>query len=397
MKAMRTFLAGMAIGSAVLSPALMAQDGTSAKLINDAGRPIYLSPMLSFTIDDSARATKNGVGGQFSVGARVFSFLAVEGSAYYTHFNDQANTTVGSPTEVVGYGGNLLIFPFPEDWALRNLYAVIGGYSAEGKNQVAANGGLIDYDSSVFDAGLGYLTAFQLGGNPAALRLEARFREDAHDEPLAGQGGTDSFEDAVLNVGLLFPLFYTPPPIPEPEPEPVPEVVPVGDADGDGVLDDVDQCPDTPAGTAVDATGCPLPVAEPEAPPCKTPGPGEKVDLRGCGTGDVIVLRGVTFDFDKATLTANARTLLDDVVAALQAAAEIKVEVGGHTDARGSEAYNQRLSEQRAQAVLDYLVAAGIDAGRLSAAGYGEGSPVADNETDEGRELNRRVELKVLP
>jgi len=77
-------------------------------------------------------------------------------------------------------------------------------------------------------------------------------------------------------------------------------------------------------------------------------------------------------------------------------AQNIRVEIAGHTDARGSDAYNSKLSNQRAQSVMNYLTERGIAADRMSAKGYGESEPVADNETDEGRELNRRVELKIL-
>jgi len=108
------------------------------------------------------------------------------------------------------------------------------------------------------------------------------------------------------------------------------------------------------------------------------------------------VLQGVTFEFNQARLTANAKTILDGVADALTARAEIRVEVGGHTDSRGSDSYNQKLSENRAQSVMQYLIGKGIDAGRMSAKGYGESHPVADNETDDGRELNRRVELKIV-
>jgi OOP family OmpA-OmpF porin len=75
---------------------------------------------------------------------------------------------------------------------------------------------------------------------------------------------------------------------------------------------------------------------------------------------------------------------------------EIRVEVGGHTDSAGGDGYNLRLSQDRAQAVLDYLVENGVERTRLSAKGFGEGQPLADNATDGGRRQNRRVELKRL-
>jgi outer membrane protein OmpA-like peptidoglycan-associated protein len=133
----------------------------------------------------------------------------------------------------------------------------------------------------------------------------------------------------------------------------------------------------------------------PPPPPCQPPAPGQPINLEGCKVGDTIVLRGVNFEFDKATLTVNAKTLLDQVADALLARPDIKVEIDGHTDSKGSDAYNQKLSQRRAESVKQYLVGRGIDAGRMTTQGFGESKPVADNSTAEGRELNRRVELKI--
>ena len=142
------------------------------------------------------------------------------------------------------------------------------------------------------------------------------------------------------------------------------------DADGDGVVDNFDRCPETPAGTRVDGNGCTLP--------------------------EILKLEGVTFEFDKATLTANAKTVLDELVVPLMNRyPDMIVEVAGHTDSKGSDSYNQRLSDQRARSVVDYLTLKGVELHRMTARGYGESAPVADNATDAGRELNRRVELRV--
>jgi len=108
-----------------------------------------------------------------------------------------------------------------------------------------------------------------------------------------------------------------------------------------------------------------------------------------------IVLRGVTFDFDGADLSGEARGTLDAAVAVLRDSPDSEVIVAGHTDSVGSDTYNMRLSERRATRVRDYLVGQGIDAGRLSVRAYGESQPVADNDTAEGRAQNRRVELNV--
>jgi OOP family OmpA-OmpF porin len=174
---------------------------------------------------------------------------------------------------------------------------------------------------------------------------------------------------------------------------------PEGDADGDGIPDANDKCPATPAGANVDADGCSAEQAaalKPAPSGCRAPLPGEPISLEGCATGEAIVMRGVTFDSGSARLTANAKVILNQVADALKARPELKVEIGGHTDNKGSKAINKKLSEKRANAVMDYLVKRGVAADQMSAKGYGAGQPIDTNKTDEGRENNRRVELKVL-
>ena len=111
----------------------------------------------------------------------------------------------------------------------------------------------------------------------------------------------------------------------------------------------------------------------------------------------VITLQGIYFDFDKATIKAESRPALEEAAKILIQNPTIVVEIQGHTDSVGSDKYNQRLSEQRAQAVVNYLVQdLGIEGNRLTAKGYGESRPVADNNTEAGRTLNRRVEFLIL-
>jgi OOP family OmpA-OmpF porin len=156
-------------------------------------------------------------------------------------------------------------------------------------------------------------------------------------------------------------------PAPAPAPAPAPE--PEKDSDGDGVLDRNDDCPGTPRGTPVDARGCP----------------------------EIPDLQGVNFEFDSSDLTAEGRAILDRGASMLQSNPAVRVEIVGHTDARGSDTYNQGLSERRAESVRAYLESNGIAASRLSASGRGESAPVASNDTDEGRAQNRRVELTARP
>jgi len=161
------------------------------------------------------------------------------------------------------------------------------------------------------------------------------------------------------------------------------------DSDGDGVFDGLDQCPGTPAGEKVDERGCPVPVPK-AAPPTSATFRGEPLFTE---ERKVLVLRDVNFEVGKASLTAASREILDEVASSLKSIPEVRVEVAGHTDSTGSRALNQRLSQARAETVRQYLIDRGVEPHRLTARGYGPDQPVADNNTPDGRAMNRRVEL----
>jgi outer membrane protein OmpA-like peptidoglycan-associated protein len=342
----------------------------------------YLAPMASYILTDD-EVYDDGLGGVLAAGYRN-SWWAVEAAALLGSYN----AAQGEDADFEGGTINGLVFPFS---GLPNLFALIGA----GGLHVNAHP-VIDrrYTLTTLEAGVGHLWPLSFGRYEFAIRTDARWRTGKRERRVDPGGDLDiptHFDDTLIQLGLQLPLR-----MPAPEPEPVPEpvvVVPIADSDGDGVLDDRDQCPDTPRGTEVDSAGCPLP--PPPPPPCEAPGPGERVSLAGCGTGDVLILQGVHFEHDRAALTPDARTILDGVAEELNTHVGIAVEIGGHTDSLGSDRYNQRLSEQRALAVHDYLVAAGVDTGRLTVNGYGEARPVADNDSDDGRQRNRRVELTI--
>lgn len=128
----------------------------------------------------------------------------------------------------------------------------------------------------------------------------------------------------------------------------------------------------------------PLAIAPAAAPPPPAP------------VRDVVVLKGVNFANNSAQLTPSSTVVLDDVAATLVKRSDIRAEVAGHTDDRGDANYNRSLSQRRAESVRSYLVSKGVDASRLTARGYGEDSPIADNKTSAGRAENRRVELRAL-
>ena len=143
----------------------------------------------------------------------------------------------------------------------------------------------------------------------------------------------------------------------------------VVDTDGDGVPDAQDLCPQTPAGAEVQANGC------------------AQFQAR---------IEGVHFETGSARLTAESRSKLDQVADTLKRFPAVRIEVQAHTDSRGNEASNLKLSQARARSVVEYLVSRGVSADRLVAKGYGESRPIADNATPEGRASNRRVEFRVL-
>ena len=153
------------------------------------------------------------------------------------------------------------------------------------------------------------------------------------------------------------------------------------DSDGDGVDDYLDQCPGTPAGTKVYADGCPIPIATRSA------------EVTAAGTW---IYRGIQFESNQAQLKPGSYAVLDEIAAGLLSQPKIVIEVQGHTDNTGDTDYNQALSERRAQAVARYLIDKGVPAERVVPRGYGLTSPVATNETAEGRARNRRVELKPI-
>ena len=188
------------------------------------------------------------------------------------------------------------------------------------------------------------------------------------------------------------------------EPGVPPDGCPIGDTDGDGFLDDVDQCVDVPG---VEPDGCPIGDADgdgilDDVDVCvdKPETFNEYEDADGCPDElpDEIekfegVIEGIYFDTNKATIKPTSQPKLDEAADILKKYPQIRLEISGHTDSRGSRDYNVDLSQQRAEAVRDYLVGKGIDAGRLQTRGAGPDEPRDTNRTDEGRANNRRIEF----
>lgn len=175
-------------------------------------------------------------------------------------------------------------------------------------------------------------------------------------------------------------------------PAPVAPPPPPADSDHDGVVDSIDQCPNTVAGAKVDARGCELDSDKDgvvdRLDKCPATPAGDKVDAVGCSYNMPLQ---VTFDTNKATIKAESNGELDKFVQFLKDVPSARGELQGHTDSDGSDKANLSLSQRRADAVKAYIVKAGIDGSRVTAKGYGESQPIADNKTAEGKAANRRV------
>ncbi len=407
--------AGLIAMALAASAPVFAQDDDEGFEAPDAkalpGRPWYVSPMFSYTFMDNDRGLDDGLGGTLTVGKKLTSGLNLELTGFFSVAD--AEDGIGDSAELKGFGAAAMVSLFKSQ---PNLYVLLGLMRSGVTDHPGA---IADYEGTVFDLGLGYLYSF---GDRVKLRTEAVYRTDAHDRKNAGVNpGNKNFQDAVINVGLLFPLGTIPPP--EEEPVEVVEAVVVDtpvDSDGDGVPDANDNCPDTPAGVQVGPDGCPIDTDGdgvpdyldecPNSPAgakvlqngcaltgdCRRPRAGEQVDPNGCAVEQRFILKGVKFEFDSDRLTEDAKLILSEVAGTLQAYPEVNVELQGHTDNIGTDAYNQGLSERRAVVVKTFLTGHSIEASRMTPAGYGESQPIASNDSEEGREENRRVELKVL-
>lgn len=202
------------------------------------------------------------------------------------------------------------------------------------------------------------------------MRTEVGTRIDYDDKQARIGDQQDIFADMLLSVGMTYALGPAPVAVVAPAPAPLPTCADMDD-DGDGVNNCNDKCPGSQAGQTIGPDGCPVPVS--------------------------IDLKGVNFDFDKATLRPDAVAILNEAVEILKRYPELKVEVAGHTDQCGKDDYNQKLSERRAKTVYDFLTSNGVDAGRLAGPnGYGESRPLEDKGQTMPAcksEINRRTEL----
>jgi OOP family OmpA-OmpF porin len=283
--------------------------------------------------------------------------------ANYTYSDLETGPHGGGDYYLHNLGGDLT-YSLGDRQHLTPFVLIGGGGTFDDVNPRSRNGG-----SGYVDAGLG-LTTGTFWHNRIRLRGEVRASHD-----FISTGDQHGYTDYRAGLGIEIPFYEVKPLPPAAAPEAPVVVVKVEktgleDSDGDGVVDSKDKCPDTPPHTRVDGDGCPIP--------------------------KVLRLDGVTFEFNKAKLRPDAQTILNYVVSIMQKYQDMQVELAGYTDSIGKDSYNLKLSQKRAESVKAFLIDKGIDGARIQAKGYGKANPVASNDTADGREYNRRVELHVL-
>lgn len=342
----------------------------------------------------SAFDIKEKEGYALSLGYRFTPAWGLE--AHYGRTEAETKTTLLYPAPATDVRGDRLsldgYYTFNAEGTF-SPYVLLGA----GQGRLKAKGAET-YKDTIVNGGLG---AFYRFNDKVALRMEARevFNVD------------EDLNDAVAMLGLEFSPgageAAAPAAAAQPEPEqaPVEEVAaapvvaaPV-DTDGDGVADTADKCANTPAGVQVDADGCPLDsdndgIAN-YLDKCPTTAEGVVVDDKGC---DKVLTEAISqelklnFDSGKSTLHPEDKAEIEKVATVMKQYPGTSVEIQGHTDASGKKASNDKLSQDRADAVKNSLVSDfGIDASRITAKGYGSSQPIADNKTTAGRAQNRRV------
>lgn len=339
------------VGLMGLSAPLFAGEGTGAVtgLLGSADQ-WYVAPFGTYFNPAGARNADHEAGAGLAIGRIINDYFNVEVKGFWQHLD--AGT--GGEGDIAGGSVDLQYYMMRGTFSPYTVVG-IGGMDTRFANRSSA--------SVLGEAGVG--ATYDVLDN-LSVRGDVRYRYSFEGDGGAYAGQTQ-FHDMVVNVGLVIPLGQKPQALASPAPvaaAPVDDCA-TRDTDLDGVNDCEDRCPGTMRSARVDDTGCPI----------------------------RIELRGVNFLYNSDALTESAQRILDGVAGQLLSVPEQRdIEVAGHASSEGSQAYNLRLSQRRSESVARYLKAKGL-ANRLYPKGYGEDYPIADNDSEAGREKNRRVEL----
>jgi OOP family OmpA-OmpF porin len=332
-----------------------------------------ITPVIGYNMAESNLDLKDDIIGGIELQFNdVPSVIKPELSVLYSDSVKSRNITPSEKTDILRIALNG-VYNLPEIASAQPFIKAGIGYETL-DNHIADN-----HDGAFIDAGMGVKVPV---ADNLAVKLEGIYM--LKDDNSENRNGGDS------NLALLAGLTYSfgkkaqpepepapepePEPAPEPEPEPAPEPEPEptpepvdGDDDKDGVLNSIDQCPNSPEGALVNDVGCP-----------------------------VMVNLHINFEFDSYEVDAMSHNNIQDFADFLVMYPEYSAKIVGHTDSIGTEEYNQKLSENRAEAVKNLLVEKGADANKITSSGMGETSPTADNSTKEGRAENRRIEAELI-
>jgi len=317
----------------------------------------YVSPMAEYSLKDSDPSLKDDFGYQAGIGVNLHHEWALEADFNRSDFDIKG--TDGNRRQT-GYSIDALKKFLPaeimERWMLQP-YALVGGGELDDRTYLP---GVYShtYHTPLVEGGLGVLTGIgsQQGSTRVQLRTEAKYRMEW---ATPAQFGVRNPSGLIIGVGLQLNFGA-----PDDRPPVVQQVV----------KEVVREVPAPPP---------PSPPPPPPAPPLPPPPKGE------------IRLQGVTFATDSADLIPESFAVLNTTAASLEQYPDLVIEVRGYTDNRGSAAYNLRLSQRRAEAVMQYLQQHGLT-NQISAKGYGKADPIADNATKDGRLANRRVTLQIV-
>ena len=358
------------IAIATLAGALLAHGATPAVA---EVKPLYVAPFIGWTFFDNDRLFQTGepisddvyFGGR--AGARMTDLLGIEIAGGYAGTKDCASCT----ESWLHFSGNLVLSPAPAH--ILDPFVSVGAGWSRSKHTVGS-----DDDAATVEVAVG---ARMRLNETFGLRLEARnVMARSHD------GWSKShINDVVVGAGLTIGFGGNG----DPEvarSEVIYETAdPDMDSDGDGVVDRLDRCPNTPPGTKVDRQGCTI------VPPV------DILERELLDTGRVAI-SDVNFDYDKSDLRPDAYAAMDSVGKVLTKWPGLRIQIDAYTDSRGTEAYNMELSHRRAESVREYLLRRypQFDPTQLTARNYGEKDPVVPNTSAANMQLNRRVEFLVL-
>lgn len=331
----------------------------------------YLNPAIGYQVFDGKRDAEGAAAVVLGVEAKFNQNWGIE---LLTLYSEPENDAGNDDFDAKAISGNVSLLRY---FQLSNRQ--LQPYAALG-----AGHGVLNYEDSPgddedtytqYNAGGGF--RYQLAEN-FFLRADARYLYGADDET----------SDGIVSLGFSYRFAGG-----------ANDEMILADADGDGVADNNDACPGTPAGEAVDRTGCPLDNDGDGVPnyldKCPASPAGQAVDKSGCGlvlTSTESIKLDIKFALDSSVIPESYKSELEKVASFMKQNNDVKAVVEGHADSTGGASYNMGLSQRRADAVRSALISNyGIEPSRVSAVGYGEERPIASNDNAEGRAANRRV------